>query len=71
MGMPSMGNPGVPMPPPAAHPATMGSAQLALTGLEARQRASAQEGKGFDNTLQTGPEGVKSENTTKATLLGQ
>lgn len=63
--------PGIPMPPPAAHPATLGSAQLALTGLEARQRATKEEGGGFNNTLATGPQGVKSENTSKATLLGQ
>lgn len=64
--------PGVPMPPPAAHPPTLGSSQVALAGLQAKQKAAAAEGEGFDNTVGTSPGGLKEQPTTqKATLLGQ
>lgn len=59
-------------PPPSAHPPTFGSAAVALTGLEARQRAAAEEGQGMDNTIQTSPQGVQTPSTkAPATLLGQ
>lgn len=64
--------PGVPMPPPAAHPPTLGSSQVALSGLEAGKKAAAAEGAGFDDTLETSGQGLKETPTTqKATLLGQ
>lgn len=67
----SNGAPNVPLPPPAAHPATMGDASLALAGIEARRSARAAEGEGEDNTIQTSPQGVM-QPATKApsTLLG-
>lgn len=64
--------PNLSSPPPQAHPPTFGSATVALTGLEARQRAAAEEGQGFDNTIQTSPQGAQTPGTkAPATLLGQ
>lgn len=56
--------PSVPMPPPAAHPATLGSAQIQLA-----QGNSKGGGQGFDNTLKTSPGGLEAPKTAK-TLLG-
>lgn len=65
-------SPSISMPPPAAHPPTLGSQQVALAGLAARQKAAAAEGMGFDSTEVTGPAGTKApQNEQKATLLGQ
>lgn len=64
--------PSVTMPPPAAHPPTLGSTQSALTAEQSKQKAAAAEGAGFDNTIGTSPQGLKTTpKTTKATLLGQ
>ncbi len=72
MGQYKPAQPSLSPPPPMAHPPTLGSASVALTGLEARQRAAAEEGQGFDNTIQTSPQGVKTPTTKPpATLLGQ
>lgn len=71
------GNPGVPhvpLPPPAAHAPTLGNSTLQLIGLQARQRARAAEGQGFDNTIQTSPQGVTGQGTANgppSTLLGK
>lgn len=60
-------------PPPAmAHPPTLGSTQVALSGIEARQRAAAEEGEGFDNTIKTSAQGAQTPGTkAPSTLLGQ
>ena len=64
--------PSVPMPPPAAYPPTLGSANVIAAAQQAKSRARAAEGMGLDNTIQTSPEGVKSESeTAKQTLLGR
>lgn len=69
-----LGGPGLPNrtpSPPAAHPPTMGSTQIALTSLEARQRARAAEGKGFSHTVKTSMQGVDPPSAkAPATLLG-
>ena len=62
--------PGTPPIPPAAHPAILGSNQTALAGQNARTVAAAAEGQGFDNTIQTSPQGLQPPTTGKATLLG-
>lgn len=59
------------MPPPAAHPAILGNQQIQLSQQQAAQRGKIAEGMGFDNTIQTSPEGLATPNTGKATLLGQ
>lgn len=59
-----------PIPPPAAHPAVLGSAQTALAGSQTKQSGAAAEGMGFGNTIQTSPEGLKAPQTAKSTLLG-
>lgn len=66
-----MGAPKVPTPPPlpppplAANPMTLGSSQAALAGALEKQRATAAEGKGMDNTILTSSEGVSAPNTTR------
>lgn len=68
-----MGSPKVnaPTPPPAAaHPAVLGSTQTALIGSSAKKAGGAAEGMGFDNTIQTSPQGLKAPAAAKATLLG-
>lgn len=63
--------PGIQMPPPAAHPPTLGSTQTALAGQTAKEKAAVAEGMGADNTIATGPQGTTTApNTAKATLLG-
>lgn len=63
--------PQIGMPPPAAHPPILGSTQTALAGEAAKQKAAAAEGAGFDDTIATGPQGLKAPATAKTTLLGQ
>ena len=59
------------MPPPAAHPPTLGSTNIALAGIAAKERAAAAEGMGFDQTIKTSPQGLKTPPlTAPATLLG-
>jgi len=57
-------------PPPAAHPAVLGSAQTALAGAASKKGGAVAEGMGFDNTIQTSPQGLKPPSTAKSTLLG-
>lgn len=66
--------PSIPNAPPAAHPPTLGSSEVQLAGIQARQKAIAQEGEGFDNTIFTSPQGTQTpgEQPPKppSTLLG-
>ena len=60
------------MPPPAAHPPTLGSAYSAIATQATNNAAKAAEGQGFDNTIKTSPQGDKNTpNTARTTLLGQ
>lgn len=70
MGFMSPKPPAVPMPPPAAHPPTLGSASLAIASQQQKDRNKAAEGMGEDNTVKTSPEGLSPADTTKSTLLG-
>lgn len=64
--------PPVQLPPPAAHPATLGSAMSEIVRQKSEQTARAAAGKGSGGTVQTGQQGLKMEPpTAKATLLGQ
>jgi hypothetical protein len=63
--------PSVPMPPPAAHPATLGSSTVALQGQSANKAGAAAEGMGFDDTIKTAPGGLTQKaSTATTTLLG-
>jgi hypothetical protein len=62
--------PNIPVPPPAAHPATLGSSMLALTGNNSKAGGAAAEGMGQNDTVQTSPQGLVNPATAKATLLG-
>lgn len=63
--------PGVGMPPPAAHPAVLGSSTVGAT-LEAQKAKAGASNFTADNTIGTSPQGLKIPATTaKATLLGQ
>lgn len=57
------------MPPPAAHPPTLGSASLAINTQASKDRARAAEGLGANDTVQTSSQGLKPSATAK-TLLG-
>lgn len=61
--------PSVSMPPPAAHPPTLGSSEVALAGSLQKQKAAAAEGLGMDNTVLTSTQGTSTPQT-KSTLLG-
>ena len=71
--MPKMDSPKMPpMPPPAAHPATLASTSVALAGTNAKAAGAAAEGIGSNDTIKTSPQGlVAPASTAKATLLGQ
>lgn len=62
--------PGVTMPPPSAHPATLASANAALTAQTVKNNAAKAEGKGFDDTIKTSTQGTEAPTTAKTTLLG-
>lgn len=62
--------PSLPMPPPAAHPATLGSSAVQDAGSVTKSQAAGAEGLGFDNTIKTSSQGLVAPNTTKTTLLG-
>ena len=63
--------PSVAMPPPAAHPAVLGSSTVA-SGLKAQTARSDAQKFTADNTIGTSSQGEKTAPTTaKATLLGQ
>lgn len=57
-------------PPPAANPAVLGSAQVALAASQSKKAGAVAEGQGFDNTVMTSPQGLKAPQTAKTTLLG-
>ena len=62
---------GIPAAPPMAHPPILGSSEVQLAGIQARQKALAAEGEGFDNTIDTSPQGVKpAASKNSGTLLG-
>lgn len=59
------------MPPPAAHPATLGSINAQMM-MQSKKNASSSAGAGFQDTIKTSSQGVTEKATTaKATLLGQ
>lgn len=62
--------PSVAMPPPSAYATTLGSSSLALSDILEKQKATAANGKGNDNTILTSPQGTGAPRTTKSTLLG-
>lgn len=63
--------PGIPMPPPAAHPAVLGSSTVAST-LQAQKKSAEATKFTADDTIGTSPQGLKTPaSTAKATLLGQ
>lgn len=57
-------------PPPAANPAVLGSAQTALAASNTKKAGAVAEGQGFDNTIETSPQGLKPPQTAKTSLLG-
>lgn len=62
----------IPMPPPAAHPSTLGSASVGAAGADTAKAAKAADGKGMDGTVATSSAGVLDKpDTARATLLGQ
>lgn len=65
-----MSTPAPAMPPPAAHPAVLGSAQTALAATATKKAGSVAEGMGSDGTVKTSPQGLKPPDTGKSTLLG-
>lgn len=74
MGMfnPSPNTGRIDVPPPHAHPSTLGSVVSSSLGAIGKQKAAAAEGLGMDDTVQTSPQGLKNKpDTAKATLLGQ
>lgn len=62
--------PGVPIPPPAAHPAVLGNTQTALTADQSKSGGAAAEGMGLDDTVKTSSQGLNAPATAKTTLLG-
>lgn len=58
------------MPPPAANPAVLGSSQTQLAAQQTRKAGSVAEGRGFNNTIQTSPQGLQAPATARTTLLG-
>lgn len=61
----------IPMaPPPAAHPAVLGSQQVQLSGDQAKKSAAAAEGLGQSDTIKTSPQGLEAPKTAKTSLLG-
>lgn len=59
-----------PLPPPAAHPAVLGSMEAQLAGNQTKKGAAAAEGMGMNDTLKTSPQGLEAPKTAKTTLLG-
>lgn len=61
----------LPLAPAASHPPGLGSSEITLAGIEARQRAAKAEGMGLDDTVKTSPEGLRQPSgKTQQTLLG-
>lgn len=61
---------GMPAPPHAAHPAVLGSNQLALSAQGTNKAGAAAAGMGFDDTLKTSQKGLEAPMTAKTSLLG-
>ena len=59
-----------PLPPPAAHPATLGSLSVQQSGDSAKKAAAAAEGMGEGSTVKTSPQGLEAPKTAKTSLLG-
>lgn len=59
-----------PLPPPAAHPATLGSLSVQLAGDKSNKGAAAAEGLGANDTVKTTPQGLEAPKTAKTSLLG-
>lgn len=69
MGMPKPSPPNIPMPPPSAHPPTLGSSTV-NAALATQKAGAAAEIMG--GTEKTSPQGLKTKpSTAQATLLGQ
>jgi hypothetical protein len=65
------GSPPPPPPlPPAAIPPTMANAAVQGAGNRQMSQAAKAAGKGFDDTLKTGPEGALMPPATAKTSLG-
>lgn len=62
--------PNVTLPPPSAHPPTLGSASAALAAQTVKDKAVKADGQGMDDTVKTSPQGLQAPATAKATLLG-
>jgi hypothetical protein len=64
--------PSLGMPPPAAHPAVLGSSTVDATLKAQKDRAVSTNPFTADKTIATSPQGDKSTpSTAKSTLLGQ
>ena len=59
-----------PLPPPAAHPATLGSTEIQLSGQNSKKGAAVAEGMGANDTVKTSPQGLDAPKTAKTSLLG-
>lgn len=62
--------PSLPMPPPAAHPATLANSAVQAAGNNTKAAGAAAEGLGAGGTVKTSQQGLDAPNTAK-TLLGQ
>jgi hypothetical protein len=62
--------PTLPMPPPAAHPATLADAAVQGAGGNTKAGGAAANGMGSDGTIKTSPQGTPAPTIAK-TLLGQ
>jgi len=59
-----------PLPPPAAHAATLGSMSVQQSGGTAKNTAAAAEGMGASDTIKTSAQGLEAPKTAKTSLLG-
>lgn len=72
MGGSSPAPPSVGMPPPAAHPAVLGSSTADASLRAQKNRAAASGPFTADKTIGTGPQGdTATPSTARSTLLGQ
>lgn len=70
MGISTPKPPAIPLPPPAAHPALLGSTATGLAGQQGKEASKKAEGAGSNDTIKTTPKGLEAPETAKATLLG-
>lgn len=70
MGFGSPPAPAVHMPPPAAHPPTLGSVNALTAQQTSKKKGEDAEGEGMDNTIKTTPRGLEAPQTATTTLLG-